>query len=322
MEVEEENPEPLPGPSSSEFQACSFAGIFSEKLFITQRGTACEVTRALLYGNTIEELITKIWEVAKNFIKREILVNNGTASFSDAETPSEGDINKFVLVQDKARKRTVTPSQFTDNMLKNFRKNEIQIFVLTYSTNIANRKLWEMVDKTLLKPIEKDRAAAHSNQAVVKLVLTLKEKHQDLYHANDVAWTLWANEIQASEPHLQEALIEGRPSKELRPLFMVGAQDHVLENVKHNVIIANNIQGSYTEQLAILSNRLDAVKSCVSNIVKIIDILESDLNSFKSAVQNNSDLLNSVSLAANPVESQLSLRLAEQVGDMEDLDHQ
>lgn len=73
--------------------------------------------------------------------------------------------------------------------------------------SIANLSLWKKVQKSLIEPINRERAGASTIAEMSGLVGRLKEIHRLNYQSNHINWVVRANRILASESHLREKLI-------------------------------------------------------------------------------------------------------------------
>lgn len=147
----------------------TFNGQFHKRRFVGETSGGLIATR-LISGNTVDEIITSIWEVSKPVLCREVIFidNNGVqvATWADREPVFE-DINKFIVLQDQNQKKRVNIENVTSKLLASWRSKQIRIHVHIYSTSISCKSLWEAVDKQLIRHQNSDRSGAPSNQAVV-----------------------------------------------------------------------------------------------------------------------------------------------------------
>lgn len=174
----------------------------------------------------MDYIINSIWDTAKLKISREVVIDNETISWSTKEIPDKDEIDKFIAIQDTSSRKLWKASSLNEKICRNFRDKDLNVLVHKYSSNIGSLKVWDRLKKALIEPESRDRAGAHSNQALRELVDKLKAKHRYKLTAPDISWMAWANSIQSAAPNLQEDLIKELPPSHIIRLFRSVPKQH------------------------------------------------------------------------------------------------
>ncbi len=123
----------------------------------------------IISGDNLSDILEKIWNNAESFVKREILItqvdNNYKASWSETESPSRDDIDKFLIIQDELNNRNYIPTLIPVDALRASTNQLYNCFIHVYSTNISSQEMWTYVhDEFLVRGTgaEEDQTAARN----------------------------------------------------------------------------------------------------------------------------------------------------------------
>lgn len=158
-------------------------------------------------SNSVEEFKNQIWLKIQDKLKREIVFDDNEPRWHENVTPKEEDMERFVLFYDAKSKRSLTLEKINNITRNHWRSKEIWLYAHVYSMSVSNLSLWKKVLKSLIEPLNRDRAGASTISEMNSVIVRLKEIHKLHYQASHINWIMWANRIQASEPHLREKLI-------------------------------------------------------------------------------------------------------------------
>lgn len=167
------------------------------------KGQTSGVTKCAIqiYCNSVEEFKNQIWLKIHDKLKREIVFDDNDPRWHENVTPN---MERFVLFYDAKSKISLTLDKINNITLNPWRSKEIWLHVHAYSMSVSNLSLWKKVLKSLIEPLNRDRAGASTISEMNVVVGRLKEFHKLHYQASHINWIMWANRIQASEPHLRE----------------------------------------------------------------------------------------------------------------------
>lgn len=292
-----------------------FKGTFVRRLFRGQMRPRAIGTMNV-GGNTIQEVITFIWKLAKKHVLRQIVFDGDAPTWAEKQLPDEADVEQFILLHDQAKKKTYNISAITPRVLASWKDKPIKIFVHAYSTNVETHAQHQMVLKQLLAPNNADRSGANSTRDGAALAKELKESHLDL-EGHHSSWLLWANFIHSSPAHKQEQLkVDPTPPLELAKYFRWTnvSESARLQSVHRGVTVAHTINDGWVKDVVEIFQGLSSAVSILTNVSQKLETLISKgtaAGEFIAAVQS----------AVRPEESELSKVLAENVTDCPDIDH-
>ncbi|KAG9414339.1 hypothetical protein AC1031_013539 [Aphanomyces cochlioides] len=172
-----------------------------------------------------KELVTT---VVLPHLKREVIISEEMEpTWSSSTTPDPADIDKFVLFYPPS-KRTLGFNALSSTILQAWLNKCVNLHVHRYSNYVSSKQVWLTVERALILPAERDRAGAATTAALLALKTKLKTTYKDTYRSQDINWHMWAAQIQASEPHLQDSMVAQAPPAHLIHLFT-----HAPEDVDH-----------------------------------------------------------------------------------------
>lgn len=276
--------------------------------------------------NTVEETMELLWNSCESHIRREVIFDTASgigteqyaAHWAEATTPTIEEIDKFLTFQDKFSKRTYKPAQFIEKpeKLQKFLDKEINVFVYAFSESVTSANMYDTLRIQLLKPEERDRAGAASNQAVSELVTELKKLHKASYISQDVNWAVWASFLFTKDALERDELKHQGPPQHLIHLFksVPTASARVLSCTRNDIKIAQNVNGGFKEELDKLTKELDQV--CV-----IVSSMKLRLTALRTMQATNESVLFDVSGSMEVSEDVFGAELATQVEDCLDMDH-
>jgi hypothetical protein len=90
-------------------------------------------------------------------------------------------------------------------------------------------------------------------------------------------------------------------------------------NLQHGLVVAQNVSNSNKHDIAIIRSTFNHLKN---TILAEFEIFERRLVSIEERVNSSGSLLEAMDEAISPMESEFSGSLANNVTDMEDIDHQ
>lgn len=293
-------------------------GTFYKRKFVGET-SGSQVASEIVIGNTVEELLRSVWNIAKPFLCREVIFVDGSEvqhpTWADCE-PSYEDMNKFIIMQDQAQKRRVTIDKVDSKLLVNWRSKDIKIHIHIYSTSVSCKSLWDLADKQLIRPQNADRAGAPNNQTVTCLANTLREKHGMHFSGHSSAWRLWANYIHSSPAHEQDRRMDELPPPYLLKFFnSVPISPAVkLDAARSGLSVASTINDGFAAELAKLESDAD-------HLILLAQSLKQRITGMQTRLCINSSLVTAMQDSVRPEENELSQMLAGNVSDMPDLDH-
>lgn len=297
----------------------SFKLTFYTRDFVNQK-SGLKFADLTIATESVDDVVNSIWDTARLKISREIIVADETISWATKEFPDKDEIDKFIGIQDTSSRKLFKPSSLNDKICKNLRDKDLNVLVHKYSSSIGSLKIWEKVKKTLIDPESRDRAGAHSNQALRELVDKLKQKHGRSLAAPDISWMAWANSIQSAAPNLQEDLVSDLPPAHIIHLFrsVPVSEAAQLNNLQHHLQIASNVSDAYQEDL---QNIRTWATECQQEINMAFSKFFRRLDGTQNRAVYGSNLLVAISTATRPVETPESHTFANLVSNQEDVDH-
>ena len=170
---------------------------------------------------------------------------------------------RFLCVKDGVgRHGHVDSTVFTDSKLQSWRnKNSLTLFTHVYSNAISSSAVFKNMKKTLITPVEVDRAGAETQATQNELTERLIRTHSMHYSTQRINWQMWANQILASPAHQQDAMVTVAPPQNLIHLFAMAPDNHGITNrqlFRSNQVPlnANRHNQSVMEALAVVHVRI------------------------------------------------------------------
>lgn len=293
-------------------------GQFYRRRFVGETSGGLVATRQIS-GNTVNEILTGIWETSKTVLCREVIFieNNGVQvpTWADEEPVFE-DMTKFIVLQDQSQKKRVNIEKVNSKLLASWRSKQIRIHVHVYSTSISCKSLWEVVEKQLVRHQNADRSGAPNTQALTSLAEELRRKHDHHFQAQSSAWRLWANYIHAGPAHERDHRMSQMPPQHLLKFFRsVPISEAVkLESVRSGLTVANTINQGFV-------SALEALEEDAEQLLFMAQRLKNRVVDLRTRTSVNSSLVDAMSSAVRPEENEFSRIISGNVSDMLDVDH-
>ncbi|XP_065085079.1 uncharacterized protein LOC135707234, partial [Ochlerotatus camptorhynchus] len=273
-------------------------------------------------GDSADDVVRQIWIYCSKFVYRAAVFQDTIHESMDAETsvsfakvswdeeaPSYENCDNFLIFQDKTSKRSFGPAKVDKAMLQSWMSKEITVVVYRYSDSVTSLHRWNLLEQSLKRPLEKDRAGAESLVSVNKIKAELKVNHGRHLSGDDVNWGCWASWIATKPVGVRDKLMHETPPEHLISLFssVPVHSDTLLEKARLDLQIVNNINKAYSRILRDLNND-HAVMG------KRIGLMEDKQREYAEMLQamNNS-------VAAK--ENRFSMELAKTLSDCIDVDH-
>lgn len=293
----------------------SFNGIFCRRLYRSQQRPK-ETGRALVNGNSVEEILESLWIQSKHLMDRQVIFENDVPSWAEKVEPTIEDIGEFVNLQDEVKRKIYSTSALTPRLLRNWRNKYLKVFVYAFSTSVETAGQYQQISKKLLAPQNPDRAGAHSTRDDSALAdeLRLNHSHLEGHHSS---WLLWANTINCSPAHKQQALKQAEsPPIELSKYFRWAAVSEAarLQSIHRGMVVAKTSNTAWCREL-------DDLKNKVSLGISIFQDVHQKLEAMTIRGSTESELFSAMESATRPEETSLSHSLAEKVMDCSDVDH-
>lgn len=280
--------------------------------------------------NSLDEFNHNLWLKINDKFKREVVFNETDLQWHDSISPKEEDMERFVLFYDSKSKRSCPLSKINTTTLSHWRSKDIWLYIHVYSMSVSNLTLWKKVQKSLIEPLNRDRAGASTIAEMNILVAELKEIHKLHYQSNHINWIMWANRIQASEPHLREKLVRSPPPADMLHLFALArtTADATIAEMRQNLCVAENVNDGMCTGLARIRSLVDTVREMQNTILQLqseqqtkIELLDYELKIMETQASTTQSLLNSMEQAVPAVETNFGRQLFSQIQDQEDVDH-
>ncbi|XP_039452631.1 uncharacterized protein LOC120431591 [Culex pipiens pallens] len=299
-------------------QNLTLNAVFFKRRFVGE-SSGSQVANQFITGDTVKDIVLKLWDVAKPFVHREVVIKeeDGVQKAAWAENePRFEDNSKFLVLQDSSQKRRVKVDKLDSRTLINWRDREIRVHIHVYSSSVSCKSLWEVVEKQLISPQLPDRAGAPSNQSLTALAEELREKHGHSFNAHTSAWKLWANHIQALPAHEKERQMESLPPNDLLKFFRsVPLREEVrMANIRRGLGVANVVNEGYAVDLELLEEEVD-------QMIAMGQRVKARIAAMRAKYAINSSLVSTMAEAMRPEESELSQSLSSQVTDLLDHEH-
>lgn len=280
-------------------------------------------------GNSQIEMQEKLWDNAKPFIKREILVQTDgddqiTASWSDIESPTKEEIDKFLILQDQKSKRNLTPSCISIATLRAARNKKFSVLVHVFSKNVTSQAVWNNLKSNFLNRESGGKDGGYQDEAVKELAQLLQEKNvHRLTAPTFLPWKQFARYIMKQDISERDKLIQELPPTELMHLFRTIPTNEaiILDRTHHQIVVAKNVNESHNEDLAKVEECLKNVKATMTLLLQQVAELELRVDAMKSVANGNDRLISAIDLSLQPVETEASLNYADSVTDTYDFDH-
>lgn len=296
------------------------------------KGQTSGVTKCALKieCDSVPELKQNLWTKIKDKLKREVVFDEADPRWHANVLPQEEDMERFILFYDARSKRSMTLDKVNLLTLSHWRSKEIWLYVHVYSMSIANLSLWKKVQKSLIEPLNRDRAGASTITETNALAGRLKETHRYHYQSNHINWVMWANRIQASEPHLREKLINSPPPPEMLHLFAIArtSADRTVTDVRQNLCVAENVNEGVTSGLSrvrILVDDILKIQSAIGDLRSEektkIEMLNHELKTMETQAVTTRFLITSMEQALPATETNFGRQLFSEIQDQEDVDH-
>lgn len=280
--------------------------------------------------NSVDDFKHQLWLKINDKLKREVVFNDADAQWHEKISPSEEDMDRFVLFYDSKSKRSVALNKINTITLNHWRSKEIWLYIHVYSMSISNLSLWKKVQKALIEPLNRDRAGASTICEMNVLASQLKETHRLQYQSSHINWIMWANRIQASEPHLRDQMIQKPPPADMLHLFAIAktTADDRMAGIRQNLCVAENVNEGTSTGLARIRTLVDGVRELQKTIVQLqkeqdtkLELLEHEIAAFEIQTSTTRSLLNSMERAMPVTETDFGRRVFQQIQDQEDVDH-
>lgn len=262
--------------------------------------------------NSLEEFKNEIWLKIGDKLKREVIFNDTDPQWHDQISPNQEDLDRFVLFYNAKSRRSVVLNKVTTVTLNHWRSKEVWLYVHVYSMSVSNLTLWKKVQKSLIEPLNRDRAGASTISEMNILVGQLKEIHRLHYQSSHINWIMWANRIQASEPHLKEKMIHSPPPADMLHLFAVAktsADDRIVD-LRQNLSVAKNVNDGMSTGLCRIRNLFASIRELQQTILQLqneqqvqINLLEHELNVMETECDGNSSCHNKIIVVFNGTSS-------------------
>lgn len=234
--------------------------------------------------NSVPEFKEKLWLLLLDNLKREVIFDDqNNPQWHTNVTPQEEDVERYILFYDLKSKRSITLDKVNTISLNHWRTKEIWLYVHSYSMSVSNLSPWKKVQKTLIEPVNRDRAGANTIAEMNEIVRRLKEVHKLNYQSSHINWIMWANRIQSSEPHLHEKLLSDPPPPDMLHLFAIvrNPSDNVISDVRHNISVAEGVNKG-------VGTSLSKIRTLVDDIIKA----QTEIDTPQSVVKTKTELLN------------------------------
>lgn len=289
--------------------------------------TKCSLT---INCDTVQSFRVQLWLKIHDKLKREIIFDDNDPRWNENISPKEEDMGRFILFYDTKSKRSFLLDKITETTLNHWRSKEIWLYIHIYSLSVSNLTLWKKVVKTLIEPLNRDRAGASTVSDMNILVTQLKDVHKLHYQSNHINWIMWANRIQASDAHLREKLIKSPPPADMLHLFAVAktSADDTIVDLRQNLSVAENVNAGVSSDLERVRTLFNNVVEIQSTILKLqveqqtqIDLLNQELIAMEIRASTTRSMISSMEQAVPAVESEFGRQIFSQIQDQEDVDH-
>lgn len=190
---------------------------FQCKEFVLQKSLSAD---EVVFGESMDEILDKIWGKALSFIKREVIATGDDIQWNVNLIPERDQIGNFIVFQDRTARKCYTVDQVNSTLLSRLRNKHVNSMIHVYRRQVCNKSVHGKFVAKLLQPEQRDRANANNTQSLMIMVEELKQKHGDIFPANISVWQMWENSIHSARAHLQEEMTNKRPTPHLIHLFV------------------------------------------------------------------------------------------------------
>ncbi|XP_055589267.1 uncharacterized protein LOC129741550 [Uranotaenia lowii] len=310
MEFATENVSPLQAN-----ELFSFNGLFFIRFFRSQLRPK-ELTEVSIGGDTMEEVLGAIWQVAQDHVRREVIFKDAVPYWSDKVQPDVGDIGRFITLQNKAQRKGFSVGELNHRILTKWRGKVINLYIYPYSINVETNPQYQTVLRKLVSPEIPDRSGAHSTRDDSALANELREKHPDL-EGHFSSWLLWANLINSSPAHERDLLRQAdAPPVQLAKFFRWATVSEAarLQSVHRGMVVANTINEGWMRGITEIKGELAMASKLLQSAISKMEALE-------LRGQYGSELCTAMESTTRPEETEISGILSERVTDSYDVDH-
>lgn len=319
-------------PVSNAFQGVCLYSVELQVQIREFKGQVSGLTKCALAINcdSVDDFKHELWLKINDKLKREVIFNDVGPQWHVNISPKEDDMDRFVLFYDSKSKRSATLNKVTTITLNHWRSKEIWLYIHVYSTSVSNLTLWKKVQKVLFEPLNRYRAGASTVCEMNILVDQLKDIHRLHYQSSHINWIMWANRIQASEPHLREIMIRRPPPADMLHLFAVAKTpaDDRMAGICQNMFVAENVNEGASTGLARIKTLVDGLRDLQKTLVQLhneqdsqITLLEHEIAAFEIQTSTTRSLLNSFERAMPATETDFGRQIFQQIQDQDDVDH-
>ncbi|XP_055522645.1 uncharacterized protein LOC129716832 [Wyeomyia smithii] len=232
--------------------------------------------------------------------------------------PTFEDLGKFVYLQNQANRRRIDIDKVGSKQLISwcFKDKDIRVHVHIYSTAVSSKQLWELVEKQLIRHQDCDRAGAPNNQSLTALANQLRDIYGTHLTGHASSWKIWANYIHSTPAHERERRKNELPPQSIIKFFRsVPISEAVqLESTRIGLTVASTINQGYSSDLAILEDE-------VNEMIALGERIKHRLGAIRARCFINSGIVTALQDSVRPAEDNISRFLAENVTDMNDVDH-
>ncbi|KAH9138681.1 hypothetical protein AeRB84_017009 [Aphanomyces euteiches] len=279
--------------------------------------------RFTVEASSLDQFKSLVTDHVLPFLKREVVFSDDLEpTWSNATVPDREDIDKFVLFYPPS-KRTLDFQAIKTNTLQSWLNKQINLLVHRYSNSVSSKAMWNIVERGLIIPAERDRAGAASMSAVMELKSRLKAIHGDTYSSHDIYWHVWANFIHTSEAHIQESLLTQAPPPHIIQLFANTPSNPLIQqrNARLGLQVASNINENFASKFDVMKNLVGSLKRKQNEMNVSLATLESQIDSLQNVSDTNASLIDGFSTSIMPSENEYGRAIIEDIEDANDDDH-
>lgn len=296
-----------------------FVAVFQRKEFVGQKSISEDVEEEI-GGDSCQAVLDVLWTKINQWIKREVIVDGDNFRFAEKETPDRDEISKFVIFHDKSAKKNYSVSQLTSDVLRKLRDKHVHVMVHVFGKAVSSKAIHQKMTASILQPVDRDRAGAHSTVMLSELSKKLKETHGSFLSGNMSSWTMWANAIHSAPANRHEAMVNELPPAHLIHLFrsVPTSDSERMRSTQHGLRIAGNLNDLYLENVKALRQEFTKMKE---NVYRMFEMYEVRLSAAEGMLTSNGLLVNSMGENLDVEVTAVSLEEERQITDMEDVDH-
>ncbi|ETW09295.1 hypothetical protein H310_01687 [Aphanomyces invadans] len=279
--------------------------------------------------SSVEEFYSIVHATALPHLKREVIFLPSPSQdtsrqpvWSQTASPSAADVERFVLLYPPSKK-TVELSTVTTHSLQRWMGRDVLLYIHCYSNNVASKRDWTLVNKTLIEPAEQDRAGAASMASLLALKSRLREIHGAAYRSQDINWQLWANQIQSAPAHRHDAMVSEPPPSNLIHLFAHAPTqpEVVLRNARQGLCVAGGLNRNFASTVEDMVASIRTLKRKHEELQTHLLFLDGQITAAQRMLASNTTLLGGFENALGIEESQFGTALLQDMEEQEDVDH-